>query len=243
MWGNEDIASARRFCDSDSPDLLRDPLDCVFSVSPEDLLESLPSYDERRRILATDSLASVEGFRVMVQLTFKYLFGLSFCSHCPDCVSSADPCQDLFGSSANAEGGIFGRIDAIFTSIEAQKSTGSLHAHSQLVVQCLHQHTPLWEIVTQLKKGAGSMFNAYLNYKAHVCRQVYASDRDVVDEKLNTFESQWPEYETATNLFGCPSYLRDVPYDPTSNVSDEGVREMQEEGKAWLRKHLREDVE
>ena len=223
--------------------MLRDPLDCVLSVSPEDLLESLPSYDERRRILATDSLASVEGFRVMVQLTFKYLFGLSFCSHCPDCVTSADPCQDLFGSSANAEGGIFGRIDAIFTSIEAQKSTGSLHAHSQLVVQCLHQHTPLWEIVTQLKKGAGSMFNAYLNYKAHVCRQVYASDRDVVDEKLNTFESQWPEYETATNLFGCPSYLRDVPYDPTSNVSDEGMREMQEEGKAWLRKHLREDVE
>ena len=60
---------------------------------------------------------------------------------------------------------------------------------------------------------------------------------------MNTFESQWPEYETATNLFGCPSYLRDVPYDPTSVVSDEGMREMQEEGKAWLGKHLREDVE
>ena len=99
----------------------------------------------------------------MVQLTFKYLFGVNYCSNCPECVSSADPCQDLFGSSANAEGGIFGRIDAIFTSIEAQKSTGSLHAHSQLFVQCLHQHTPLWEIVKQLKKGAGSMFNDYLN--------------------------------------------------------------------------------
>ena len=78
----------------------------------------------------------------MAQLTFKYLFGLSCCSHFPDCVSSADPCQDLFGGSANAEGGIFGRIDAMFTSVEAQKSTGSLHAHSHFVVQCLHQHTP-----------------------------------------------------------------------------------------------------
>ena len=170
--GDKDVASARRFCDWDSPDLLRDPFDCVLSVSPKDLIESLPSYDERRRILATDSLASVEGFRVMVQLTFKYLLGVNYCSNCPDCSVSADPCQDLFGSSVQAEGGIFGRVDAIFTSIEAQKSTGSLHAHSQVFVQCLHQHTPLWEILKQLKKGAGSMFNDYLNYKAHVCRQI-----------------------------------------------------------------------
>ena len=97
----------------------------MLSVSPTELLESLPSYDERRRILATDSLASVEGFRVMVQLTYKYLLGVNYCSNCPDCALSGDPCQDLFGSSAQAEGGIFGRVDAIFTSIEAQKFTGS----------------------------------------------------------------------------------------------------------------------
>ena len=71
VWGHEDVASARRFCDWDSPDLLRDPFDCVLSVSPKDLLESLLSYDERRRILATDSLASVEGFRVMGQFVFS----------------------------------------------------------------------------------------------------------------------------------------------------------------------------
>ena len=81
------------------------------------------------------------------------------------------------------------------------------------------------------------------HYKAHVCRQIYASDREIVDVQLNTFESQWPEYETATSLFGCPSYLRHVPYDPTSVVSDEDMSAMQEEGKAWLGKHLREDVD
>ena len=132
------------------------------------------------------------------------MFGVNYCSDCPNCSVSADPCQDLFGSSAQPEGGIFGRVDAIFTSIEAQKSTGSLHAHSQVFVQCLHQHTPLWEIVKQLKKSAGSMFNDYLNYKGHVCRQVYASEREVVDEQLITIEKQWPAYETAKNLCGCP---------------------------------------
>ena len=76
VWKHADVARARRFCDWSSPDLLIDPCECVLSVSPTELLESLPSYDERRRILATDSLASVEGFRVMVQLTFKYLFGV-----------------------------------------------------------------------------------------------------------------------------------------------------------------------
>ena len=47
----------------------------------------------------------------------------------------------MFGSNATSEGGILGRVDAVYTYIEAQESTGSLHAHSQVVVQCLHQHT------------------------------------------------------------------------------------------------------
>ena len=51
----------------------------------------------------------------------------------------------MFGSHAKPEGGILGRVDAVYMSIEAQTSTGSLHAHSQVVVQCLHQHTCLSE--------------------------------------------------------------------------------------------------
>ena len=34
----------------------------------------------------------------------------------------------------------------------------------------------------------------YLDYKAHVCRQVYTSSRDEVDKKLEAFEQVWPEY-------------------------------------------------
>ena len=46
-----------------------------------------------------------------------------------------------------AEGGAFGRADAVFISIEAQKSSGCLHAHCQLFVQCMHQHTLMHHIL------------------------------------------------------------------------------------------------
>ena len=118
------------------------------------MIDKLPDYDARRQILATDSLASVDGFRIMIQLTFQHLFGMKFCPKCPTCnhENSANPCQDLFGSNATAEGGIFGRVDAVYTSIEAQKSTGSLHAHSQVFVQCLHQHTNIYQIMEKIEK-------------------------------------------------------------------------------------------
>ena len=85
----------------------------------DDLADLLPTFDQRRRILATDALASVEGFRVMVQLTMQCLFGVNFCPFCPNCATCKNPCQDLFGSSAKPEGGIFGRVDAVFLSIES----------------------------------------------------------------------------------------------------------------------------
>ena len=88
----------------------------------------------------------MEGFRVLVLLALKHLFGMHFCPHCPDCSQSDSPCMDVFGSNATAAGGIFGRIDAMYGSIECQKS-GSLHLHSQLFVQCYHQYTPLSELM------------------------------------------------------------------------------------------------
>ena len=97
--------------------------------------EALPPYDVRRNILAGDALASVDGFRIMVLLTFEHVFGLRCCENCPQCNFAGCPCQDSFGSNATAEGGLVGRIDAVFSAIQAQKSTGSLHAHSQFVIQ------------------------------------------------------------------------------------------------------------
>ena len=76
------------------------------------------------------------------------------CQICPDCNCSAEPCQDMFGSDANAGGGILRRVDAVYTSIEARKSTGSLHAHSQYIVQCLHQHPSLSDMLQTTSQTA-----------------------------------------------------------------------------------------
>ena len=165
-----------RFADRRRPELGRDFDDDVFLDVPlEDLRSFLPSHDERRKLLARDALATVDGFRVIVSVTYEFLFGMRVCSNCPHCnlpkKFKGPPCQDIFGSSSTPEGGVFGRCDSAYTSIEAQKSRGSLHAHTQLFVQCLHQHTPLVEIFARIRSvGGGEMVDKYLRYKAHVCR-------------------------------------------------------------------------
>ena len=76
-----------------------------------------------------------------------------------------------------------GRVDAVYTSIEAQKSTGSLHAHSQVFVQCLHQHTSIYDILEKLRETPDNIIKEYLRYKEHVCRQVYTEDNETVNAK------------------------------------------------------------
>ena len=58
-------------------------------------------------IRATDALASVDGCRVLVQLSLQHLFCMNVCQHGPECNISTERCQDLLGSSATAEGGDF----------------------------------------------------------------------------------------------------------------------------------------
>ena len=132
-------------------------------------------------MLARDGLASVEGFRLSILMVCEYLFGMRVCIDCPSCntvdFNDGGHCSDLFGSNAYSEGGVFGRADGIFISIEAQKSSGGLHAHGQLHVQCMHQHRPLTEILGALSASANSATHSiskeYLAYKSHVCRQWY----------------------------------------------------------------------
>ena len=123
------------------------------------LADTLPTYDERRAILSRSPLASVDGFWVTVFLVCEYVLGLRVCPECPGCNHmSTKPednkyqvhCQDLFGNSAYSDGGCFGRGAGLSLSVESQKSQGALHGHGQLHIQCLHQHLPLAEVMTQL---------------------------------------------------------------------------------------------
>ena len=76
-------------------------------------------------MLSRDALASVDGARIII-----------------DCVLTENmkSCgQYVFGGNAQPTGGILGRADAVFASIEALKSSGSLRAHIQAFVQYIHQ--------------------------------------------------------------------------------------------------------
>ena len=154
------------------------PLDENYTlpIHVETFCRALPTWEQRRQAMARDPLASVDGFRVLVLLVMEHLFGLRVCMQCPDCnlaSSHYTPCQDQKGSNATLVGGVFGRMDAAYVTIEAQKSTGSLHAHCQCFVQCLHQHTALEEIFQLGAKEVEELRNSYLTYSGHVMHGVY----------------------------------------------------------------------
>ena len=241
--------TAKHLCGADAPRLSVGDGDVILEVSAQGLLDQLPDYDTRKQILATDSLASVDGFRVMIQLTFQHVFGINFCQDCPGCNhnESNSPCQDLFGSNATAEGGIFGRVDAVYTSIEAQKSTGSLHAHSQVFVQCLHQHTNIYQILEKLREKPDSIVKEYLRYKEHVSRQVYMENPEIVNTKLAEAESEWPEYKSNTMLTAVRRYTVKTDHDLTektfATAGAASLKAFATEGAAWLRAYLHQDVE
>ena len=187
---------------------VREGEDVHLEIPIDDLASWIPNYEDRRIALARDSLASVDGFRILVHAAHKYLFGLNYCWMCPDCNADAaeQSCQDICGNSSIQEGGIFGRAEAAYTCIECQKSTGSLHAHSQVFIQCLHQHTPLSDVLKKMKGAAATEINKYLKYKAHVCRQVYAN-AELANERLLEKEASWPEYQDSCALISRPEYL------------------------------------
>ena len=141
----------------------------------------------------------------------QYLFGVRSCAKCPDCNESSNPlvrpCQDLFGSNAEPEGGIFGHVDAVYASIEAQKSAGALHAHMQVFVQCLHQHTPLQDIFVLPEQRLQALTRAYLHCKSMTCREVYA-DAQSWQERQERTENEWPEYADTWDDMSTPSFLQ-----------------------------------
>ena len=167
-------------------------------------LQELPLYDERRALLARDPLACAEGFRTLVMLTLRHLFGVRYCPDCPNCARSDRPCMDAFGSNATAKGGIFGRIDAIYGAIECQKS-GSLHLHTQAFVQCYHQFRPLSELVTLSNERQLELLRRYSTYSAHVRRTIYDRPQDWEKEQEDV-EADWPEYKSCNLMVSRPTY-------------------------------------
>ena len=252
-------AAAALFGDLKAPRLgqssytMHDSEDVFLALAPEDLVAQVPDYDGRRALIAKDSLASVEGFRVMVLLAYRHLFGMRVCPNCPHCNHDEreEPCQDCFGSNAKSEGGVFGRLDAGYSSFEAQKSTGALHAHSQLFVQCLHQHEPLSQVLAELTEKP-ELVQRYMQYKAHVCRQMFAENGSLEswnESRRKEVESMWPEYTLQTELLETPSYTVQTSVGSTSvnEVSETShqtwAKTRLQVGRAWLSQYLGKHVQ
>ncbi|CAE7580167.1 unnamed protein product [Symbiodinium sp. CCMP2592] len=203
-------------------------LECPFEL----FQERRATWEEHRRILARDPLATVHGFRVTLFLVMKHLFGMNVCLQCPSCNCGSMPCQDWQGSNATCTGGIFGRCDAAYVAIEFQKSSGSPHGHIQLFVQCLHQHENLADIFSLAKDRLALLRADYLRYEIHVRRSIYDKSPKETEEALRHAEQQWPEYISVTNLISRPAYQRGVL------VAD--CRE--DEEARWSQAYLEDDV-
>ena len=185
-------AYAKKHGAIDQPSLDED----LLTIDLATLREKVPTYDERRSLIARDALASVDGFRTIVQLCLEYMFGMRFCVDCPNCI-----CADLFGSNAEPEGGIAGRVDGIYGSVETQKAAGSLHVHMQVFVQCLHQHTPLH------RHRMSELVKDYCTYKNHTCKQTYA-DLAGWEKRRDETEKAWPNYVDCLDLISTPASLK-----------------------------------
>ena len=196
------------------------------SCELKSLPQELPSYAARKALLARDPMACLDGFLVLVGLALRHIFGVRFCPRCPECNTSGKPCADAFGSNAIAMGGAFGRVDAVYGSIECQKS-GALHLHLQVFVQCSHQFQTMTEILRAGRKDLLELLRRYSDYTAHVSRKVYSKPEDWIAWKRAAVEEQWPEYKDSTLLLSRPAYQQDAALDAMT----------------WAQVYLMEDVE
>ena len=194
--------------------------ECPAYIGPRGFLrlkrvhQELPSYKERQALLARDPLACAEGFQTLVLLTLRHLFGVRYCRRCPHCAQSENPCTDAFGSNATAMGGVFGRIDAIYGSIECQKC-GTLHLHLQAFLQCYHQVTPLSQLIHVGEKWLLEMLRRYSDYSGHVRRMIY-SNPEAWEEERDAVEAAWPEYKDCALMSSRPSYQCDSILEPAA---------------------------
>ena len=152
----------------------------------------MPSFEERQRIVSQDPLACVDGFRTLVQLVLRTMFGVRACSDCP-ARSKRCSCQDLFGSVSNVEGGVFGMIEAYAGSIEAQLA-GWLHAHILVWLKWVYQHCSMHELARMLITRTGAFARGMADmdkWSARCCSESFANPEVFNEIQLDNIENAW----------------------------------------------------
>lgn len=145
----------------------------------------------------------------------------------------ANPCMDPDGSNSTLLGGVFGRVDAVYITIEARKPSGSLHAHMQCFIQCLRQHTPLTEIFALGIKTLAVLRRDYSEYHAHVARSTYCGQTSkAVAQGIAAAEAEWPEYAADSCMTTFPRY----------QLRRAQAQRQSDEGMTWQRDYLEHDL-
>jgi hypothetical protein len=203
----------------------------TMAIPAADVGKWLSNYGDRRAILARNGLASADGFRTGILLV-RISWGLRVCPMCPDCNrrDADDGCQDLFGSNSFAEGGIVGRGNGVYISIEARKFAGSLRGHFQLQVQCVNQSKPLSDVVAVIAGCKARVVGEYLKYEEHLSRQVCEIVSSWQQGSRIAREDAWPEYSKSPELVSKPlDWTSDVEPEKWTGVClAERVRRVQE---------------
>jgi hypothetical protein len=123
----------------------------------------------RRLITSRDPLCAADAFQVYSRTVLPRLLGIRMCPECPHCNIGSTPCQDRYGSNAEPQGGVFGRVDQIFGGVEAQRA-GALHLHAFAYIQRAHQHKTLKDIATMVRQGLMTA-DALKQWQDYVCRE------------------------------------------------------------------------
>ena len=223
-----------KLVEKDHAALNKDEEVCI-GIPIKTLIDVLPECSVRRRIVARDPLACVYGFRMLCRVALATLFGVKVCPSCPDCNCHAmSGCVDEFGSVALSEGGVYGRADAYYGSIECQKC-GALHLHLLLFLQCMHQHLSLIEIAEKLKdriQGA-NILNDFMTYKSHVDRETY-DDAEAATQQRDKVENAWPLYEDSAHALVQPAASEHMALHLLQHT-DETLQECMQDGEIWKR--------
>ena len=59
-----------------------------------------------------------------------------------------------------------------------------------------------------LRKNRTHVVQDYLEYKTHVCRLVFHTDKVTLEQQWDKHETAWPDYKDSTFLVTIPEYLR-----------------------------------
>ena len=94
-----------------------------------------------------------------------------------------------------------------------------------------------------LRNNCTHVVQLYLDYKTHVCRQVFHTDNATLEQQLDKHETAWPDYKEWSSLVTIPEYLREPSGDAVNLHDTDQLADHIVQSQQWLDTYLQQDVE